>query len=152
MGVFRDLTGERYGKLVVVELVERKKRRGTTWRLLCDCGGYVTRTASELGGARKDGNVSSCPECRSYGHCARTGAQLANVRRYNYAVTFDTYGTLYGSDDAVFEDEIRDEVALAIGYFPDVALSRRDASVDPGYWPDRRAPLSERISAIHEDQ
>ena len=51
MPSFKDLTGKRFGKLVVVEKAERPKNmvsKGTYWRCLCDCGNERIAHVSSL--------------------------------------------------------------------------------------------------------
>ena len=50
-----DLTGQRFGKLTVMERGENIGRR-TTWRCRCDCGGEVVAKTVHL----RAGKVTSC--------------------------------------------------------------------------------------------
>lgn len=52
---FQDLTGNRYGKLTVLERVKTDKR-GTMWKCKCDCGNTTIVSSMNL----KRGNTSSC--------------------------------------------------------------------------------------------
>lgn len=56
MGVFQNLTGQRFGRLKVIELVGINKRRYAIWKCLCDCGTYTTTD----GGKLREGNTNSC--------------------------------------------------------------------------------------------
>lgn len=56
MNNFVDLTGRRFGKLIVIERVEINQRRQTQWRCQCDCGNEVVVT----GGNLVSGNTKSC--------------------------------------------------------------------------------------------
>lgn len=51
---FIDLTGQRFGKLVVLERDNTSKR--TKWKCKCDCGNEVIVDAAHL----KDGHTKSC--------------------------------------------------------------------------------------------
>lgn len=51
-----DLTGQRFGKLMAIELTEEKKRGRWVWRCKCDCGNTVYIDAGSL----KSGNTKSC--------------------------------------------------------------------------------------------
>lgn len=57
---FEDLTGQRFGRLAVVERVENLHHPNGSysvqWRCLCDCGTYVTVTSGNL----KSGHTISC--------------------------------------------------------------------------------------------
>ena len=50
-----DLTGQRFGKLVVTKFVETGERK-THWRCQCDCGNVIVAVADNLIG----GNTKSC--------------------------------------------------------------------------------------------
>ncbi|RYZ85751.1 MAG: hypothetical protein EOP06_15750 [Proteobacteria bacterium] len=57
MGNFIDLSGQKFGRLLVVSLAPR--REGGTrscWECLCDCGERVTKPAGDI----KSGNTLSC--------------------------------------------------------------------------------------------
>lgn len=51
---FIDLTGKRFGKLVVLERVKRSRK--TEWRCKCDCGNETIVQAANL----KNGHIRSC--------------------------------------------------------------------------------------------
>ncbi len=59
---FEDLTGRRFGSLVVRGLVAgvAKNSGGSPWAVRCDCGAYTMRRSQGL----KGGNVTACNECR----------------------------------------------------------------------------------------
>lgn len=48
MGKFVDLTGQRFGRLTVVERVYSKKGRHTNWLCKCDCGNKTITTKQHL--------------------------------------------------------------------------------------------------------
>ena len=56
MGKFVDLTGQRFGRLVVKERAENDKTHHTRWVCVCDCGNYVTVSQANL----SSGNTQSC--------------------------------------------------------------------------------------------
>jgi hypothetical protein len=51
----KDITGQRFGRLLVIE-VDGKYQRKFTWRCLCDCGQKITVTGTDL----RNGNTRSC--------------------------------------------------------------------------------------------
>lgn len=52
-----NLTGQRYGKLTVIEPVPKRKKDGRLlWLCLCDCGTYIVRDTSSL----RMGHIKSC--------------------------------------------------------------------------------------------
>lgn len=65
MGVFQDLTGQRFGKLTVLEqsesYISKTGRKQVRWKCRCDCGSTIIAQANNL----KSGHTVSCG-------CART--------------------------------------------------------------------------------
>ena len=55
MKEIEDLTGQKFGKLLVVEEAGRKKRE-VLWKCLCDCGNYCYQVGHRL----RKGKVKSC--------------------------------------------------------------------------------------------
>ena len=53
---FNDLTGQRFGRLTVVERAENYKDGSARWHCLCDCGNMTTVHAHAL----KQGRIKSC--------------------------------------------------------------------------------------------
>ena len=51
-----DLTGKRFGMLVVTGLVDCKSKKRLKWRCICDCG----KSCSVLGESLRSGNTKSC--------------------------------------------------------------------------------------------
>ena len=52
-----DLTGQKFGKLTVIErVIKEGKYKGTFWKCLCDCGNTIEVTTGRL----KTGNTKSC--------------------------------------------------------------------------------------------
>lgn len=56
MGKKVDLTGQRFGRLLVIEEAGRNKRSDVLWKCKCDCGNEVTVCTSHL----RTGNTKSC--------------------------------------------------------------------------------------------
>ncbi len=54
----RDLTGERFGKLVVLERAEGNGQRGAVWKVACDCGGTRSLRSGSLQ------RLKSCGKCQ----------------------------------------------------------------------------------------
>ncbi len=55
MGKFVDLTGQKFGKLIVIERAENKNNR-PAWRCRCECGNVIIVKAQNL----KTGHTTSC--------------------------------------------------------------------------------------------
>lgn len=61
MGAFKDLTGQRFGRLVVVkrsdnDYISPKGRHVVVWECICDCGNRITTNGDSL----KQGRTKSC--------------------------------------------------------------------------------------------
>lgn len=56
MGKRRDLTGQRFGRLVVIEENGKAKNGNIRWRCKCDCGNEITTEGTKL----TRGNTKSC--------------------------------------------------------------------------------------------
>lgn len=54
----RDITGQRFGKLVAIEPTDRKKRQSIIWRFRCDCGNVIEKPIKEV--TAKTNATSSC--------------------------------------------------------------------------------------------
>ena len=52
----KDLTGQRFGKLTVVEQTDQRQDRYVLWRCRCDCGGEVLASTKRL----MRGTVKDC--------------------------------------------------------------------------------------------
>lgn len=51
-----DLTGKKFGRLIVLERSNNQKGKDVVWKCRCDCGNYTEVTAGHL----KDGHTKSC--------------------------------------------------------------------------------------------
>jgi hypothetical protein len=142
MGRYVDLTGQRFGKLTVIERAVYKKER-TYWRCLCDCGKIVKVDGSAL----RRGHSKSCGCARAHkGMHIKHG--LRNTRLYKIwagikqrclnqkAPDFKHYG---GRGITICE-EWRDDFkpfynwATANGYTDKLSIDRID--VNGNYCPD----------------
>lgn len=56
MGKFMDLTGRRFGRLLVIEFVGKDKNRNTLWLCKCDCGKETIVVRNSL----NSGHTKSC--------------------------------------------------------------------------------------------
>lgn len=56
MGKIKDLTGQKFGHLTVLEITNERRNRQVVWKCQCDCGNitYV------VGGALRNGHTQSC--------------------------------------------------------------------------------------------
>ncbi len=56
MGAFKDLTGQRFGRLVVIKRFGISPKREAAWECLCDCGKTIISCSWNL----RSGNTNSC--------------------------------------------------------------------------------------------
>ena len=56
MGKVKDLTGMRFGRLVVIEFSHLNRHRSAVWKCKCDCGKVITA----IGHKMVSGHTSSC--------------------------------------------------------------------------------------------
>ena len=105
MGRLRDLTGQTFGKLTVVERVGSDKWHNSTWRCICSCGG--TKIASQ--GVLTQGKVKTCGcsgkrwEKRPDGEAAFTELlgrykKQAETRGYLFHLSEPEFRSLTGRD------------------------------------------------------
>lgn len=62
-GKIKDLTGQRFGKLVAIECIGTDRHKNAIWRCLCDCGNYKEAPSRAL----INGSPSSCGKCVKHG-------------------------------------------------------------------------------------
>lgn len=81
-GTFRDFTGERFGHLVVIGMLD-KRAKPASWVCRCVCGGYCTRASKSLRAAETGvaGFVGRCGRC-SYQAGLRDGL-FPGMRNYD---------------------------------------------------------------------
>jgi len=56
MGKFKDITGQRFGRLVAIHPTNKRKHKSVVWECQCDCGKVVEINAKSL----ISGNTKSC--------------------------------------------------------------------------------------------
>lgn len=98
-----NLTGQRFGRLLVIGFSHRDKNYHKMWECLCDCGKTVFKTTSVL----RAGKVISCG-CRykEYTHGSKrshgmTGTRFYNIYRGLLSRTSNPRHSLYGKYGAV---------------------------------------------------
>lgn len=80
MGKLIDLTGQRFGRLVVIERAESDKRGCAKWLCRCDCGNVTTVNGALL----RDGKTTSC---------GCFGREASSARLRTRATIHNGYGT-----------------------------------------------------------
>ena len=141
---FKDLTGQRFGRLTVVERLPAKKNRKTRWRCVCDCGKETEATIDHL----TSGNTRSCgclareaARARHLEHGGK-GTRLYNIwknARQRCRNPKNPDFKDYGARGVQFTREWEGfgkfrEWSLANGYRDDLTLDRID--VDGNYCPE----------------
>lgn len=108
MGKLVDLTGERRGKLVVIERVENSKKGSARWKCECDCGTIrIVRT-----GNLESGNTKSCG-------CARGDSLAKDITgmKKNKLTALKCIGVGSGSRRWLFKCDCGNETECTIGNF-----------------------------------
>ena len=93
IGKFKDLTGQRFGRLTVVERAENNKRNVVLWFCLCDCGNYHTTISHYL----------TAGLCRSCGCLIKITQKKLN--KYDLS---GEYGIGYTSKNEIFKFDLED--------------------------------------------
>ena len=145
-----DLTGQRFGRLTVIERTEDyvspKGERLTAWIARCDCG----RVVSVVGCQIKRGHTKSCG-CLNE-ECGRNGRRLRHGLRYHrlyriwrsmkcrcYLPKSKSYHNYGGRGITVCDEWLHDfqafyDWAMANGYREDLSIDRID--VNGNYCPE----------------
>lgn len=145
LSIVKDLTGQRFGKLVVLERAGSNKDGRATWLCRCDCGNIDVKTGKLL----LNGHCRSCG-CGEYENRVNNmvSHRMSNTRLYNiwcamkqrcyYSKHKDYHN--YGARCIAVCDEWRNDFvafynwAIANGYSDDLSIDRIDN--DKGYSPD----------------
>jgi len=92
-----DLVGQRFGKLIVKELIGHTKNRGVIWKCKCDCGNEVDVVAALLTGNRK----------KSCGCDTKELIRQSRIKSNRYDLSGD-YGIGYTSKGEEFYFDLED--------------------------------------------
>ena len=98
IGKFKDLTGQRFGKLTVIKRVENNDRNKVRWLCQCDCGNtHITISYNLTHGL-----------CQSCGCLQQEIIETNRQRRYNTYDLSGTYGIGYTSKGEEFYFDLED--------------------------------------------
>jgi hypothetical protein len=97
-----DETGNRYGKLLVLERYEENNDKGIQWVCLCDCGEKVIRTGSSLRRNKKLKLNSRCDKCNGFDY----GVSALNSFFKDYMSGSEKRGLEFNLSKEVFNDLI----------------------------------------------
>ena len=92
---FKDLTGCRFGRLVVAERAGRDSNREAIWRCLCDCGGSAVLTTNKLnkghtkscGCIRREMTAERNKKAAAHGHAAKRSSTYHSWRSLHQRCT-----------------------------------------------------------------
>lgn len=148
MGTIKDLTGQRFGRLVVVNY--HHSNRGAFWLCRCDCGNETIAKGTNLRyGSTKSCGCGSIEQAQK--NCAtnrQKGHQLSktpiykvwkNMKRRCYSKTNKRYANYGGKGVVICEAWLNDfrafyDWAMANGYRRDLSIDRID--VNGNYCPE----------------
>jgi hypothetical protein len=60
----KDITNERFGKLIAIKPTNERNRKSILWECKCDCGNIIKRSIGDLNSGKKSGANQSCNECK----------------------------------------------------------------------------------------
>ena len=141
----QDLTGQRFGRLTVIERACPEKKDKVYWICRCDCGNYSIATGNNL----KSGNTQGCGCMKIEGMRSanrthgQTGTRLykawESMRQRCYNPKKDHYKDYGGRGIVVCDEWLNDfqafyDWAMANGYAENLTLDRMDA--DGNYCPE----------------
>jgi len=132
MGNFKDLTGQRFGMLVVVSYSNSDKHKKTCWNVMCDCGNTTIMRGSNL----RSGNTKSC-ECNRFRIEDLVGKRFSRLVVVSYSHA-DRHGNHHwntvcdcGNTQAVFSGCLKNGNTKSCGCLKKELASARCSLVGP---------------------
>lgn len=97
----KDYAGQRFGRLIALELVERRESGSPIWRFVCDCGKTKEAVVKNVAG----GHVQSCGCLAREKLVARnTTHGFSHKHQSTYRSWKDMRGRCYNENDSDFSD------------------------------------------------
>ena len=100
----KDLTGQRFGKLVVLhrdkEWDKKRKNKTVKWVCQCDCGNIHSARTTDL----KQGKIKSCG-CLKYGHNIKDWSTITHSDEIPLGTAIDLKGQRFGKLIALYRVE-----------------------------------------------
>ena len=159
MGKLIDLTGQRFGRLVVWDRAENNKQGRAMWRCRCDCGKDTVVSGTDL----HSGTTKSCGCLRiirvgeTHRHHGGTKSRLFRIwsgmhtRCYNRNVhNFNDYGGrgITICDEWLYDFAAFRDWAMAHGYQDNLSIDRIDN--DKGYSPENCRWVSGKVQRANQ--
>lgn len=104
-----DLTGQKFGKLTAIEVVETGRRR--KWRCVCDCGRETAVSSDSL----RSGNTKACGHCRGPNQSAKKHGHRPQGARGG---AYSSWGSMKTRCSNSNSDSFADYGARGIAYDP----------------------------------
>ena len=79
-GKIKDLTGQRFGRLVVLSKTDKRANRCVVWHCICDCGNYADVSSRSLIGGKTKSCGCYMNECRGK---SRTTHHMSTSKLYS---------------------------------------------------------------------
>lgn len=136
-----DITGERFGELLVIRPVSTDD--GLKWLCLCDCGAKVIRSGGYLRYRQRLGSIQSCQTCARE---ARRGKFIDTHESYTAHLVdyYEEHGVLYSPNvETVMCTDVLDELEERFGRIEEVLEPR---AYEPLYW-ENTSPASGQRAA-----
>lgn len=130
MSKLNDLTGQKFGRLTVVERVENAKNRNARWKCVCDCGNEVIVTGSNL----CRGNTKSCG-CYQKEMTVKTKTTHGGHETRLYRIWADIKKRCYNENQAYYNDYGGRGISMCESWRGSFE-SFRDWSLENGYSDD----------------
>lgn len=142
MAKLRNLTGQRFGRLIVIERAENQGKR-VMWKCKCDCGSVITTRMDNLtrGGSQSCGCYNKERTHQTHTKHGESNTRLYSIHKKIKSRCYDSNNNRYsdygGRGIEVCEEWQKFEPfrdwALANGYRDDLTIDRID--VDGNYEP-----------------